>query len=116
MRQRKFGRTDLVVTELGLGGSPIGNRASPISEPQSEEIIESAWNHGIRYFDTAPLYGHGLAEARLGHGLRWKPRDEFVVSSKVGRILKPASRVNRPAMLTPYRRPKLTPLISCCGR
>lgn len=92
MRQRKFGRTDIVVTELGLGGSPIGNRASPISEQQSETIIESAWNNEIRYFDTAPLYGHGLAEARLGYGLRWKPRDEFVVSSKVGRILKPAPR------------------------
>jgi D-threo-aldose 1-dehydrogenase len=92
MQQRKFGRTNLVVTELGLGGSPLGNRASPISEAQSESIIDSAWNQGIRYFDTAPLYGHGLAEARLGLGLRWKPRAEFVVSSKVGRILQSAPR------------------------
>jgi D-threo-aldose 1-dehydrogenase len=92
MRQQNFGRTDLVVTELGLGGSPLGNRSGAISEQQSEEIIEVAWNLGIRYFDTAPLYGHGLAEARLGHGLRWKPRGDFVVSSKVGRILEPAPR------------------------
>ena len=67
MRLRKFGRTDLVVTELGLGGSPLGNRGTAIREPQADAIVESAWNQGIRYFDTAPLYGHGLAEARLGH-------------------------------------------------
>ena len=92
MRVRKFGRTDLVITELGLGGSPLGNRGTAIGEPQADAIVESAWDQGIRYYDTAPLYGHGLAEARLGHGLRWKPRDEFVVSSKVGRILTPARR------------------------
>jgi D-threo-aldose 1-dehydrogenase len=92
MRRRKFGRTDLVVTELGLGGSPLGNRASPISEPQAQAIVEAAWDAGIRYFDTAPLYGHGLAEARLGVGLRWQERDEFVVSTKVGRVLRPAPR------------------------
>lgn len=92
MRRRAFGRVGLEITELGLGGSPIGNRASPIGEKQSEEIIDAAWECGIRYFDTAPLYGHGLAEARLGHALRWKPREEFIVSSKVGRILTPAPR------------------------
>lgn len=92
IRSRKFSRRDLSVTEMGLGGSPIGNRASPITEQQAEGIIQAAWDAGIRYFDTAPLYGHGLAEARLGYSLRWKPRDEFVVSSKVGRILKSAPR------------------------
>lgn len=92
MRVRKFGRTDLMITELGLGGSPLGNRGTAIGETQADAIVESAWDQGIRYYDTAPLYGHGLAEARLGHGLRWKPRDEFVVSSKVGRILTPARR------------------------
>ena len=49
---------------------------------------------GIRYFDTAPLYGHGLAEARLGHALRWQPREAFVVSTKVGRVLSPAPRAS----------------------
>jgi D-threo-aldose 1-dehydrogenase len=92
MRSRIFGRTGLVVTELGLGGSTLGNRSRAISEQQAEAIIESAWNLGVRYFDTAPLYGHGLAEARLGQGLRWKPREDFVVSSKVGRILESAPR------------------------
>jgi D-threo-aldose 1-dehydrogenase len=77
---------------MGLGGSPIGNRAAPITEAQAEAVINAAWSSGMRYFDTAPLYGHGLAEARLGHALRWKPRDEFVVSSKVGRILQAAPR------------------------
>ena len=50
--------------------------------------------HGMRYFDTAPYYGHGLSEARLGHSLRWKPRNEFVISSKVGRVLKAARRAD----------------------
>ncbi len=90
--KRSLGRTNLKVTETGLGGSPIGNRSTPMSEREADTIVQAAWEAGIRYFDTAPLYGHGLAEARLGFSLRWKPRDEFVVSSKVGRLLKPASR------------------------
>lgn len=90
MHLRKIGRTKLTVTDMGLGGSPIGNRASPISEAQSDAIIQKAWDANIRYFDTAPLYGHGLAEARLGHSLRRKPRSEFVISSKVGRLLRAA--------------------------
>jgi D-threo-aldose 1-dehydrogenase len=92
IHRRKIGRSGLAVTDLGLGGSPLGNRASPISEGQADDIVQRAWEAGIRYFDTAPLYGHGLAEARLGHSLRWKPREQFVISSKVGRILKPAPR------------------------
>lgn len=92
LQRRSIGRTGLSVTDMGLGGSPLGNRASPISEQQADAIVERAWDAGIRYFDTAPLYGHGLAEARLGHSLRWKPRDEFVISSKVGRLLKPTAR------------------------
>ena len=55
-------------------------------------MIETAWDAGIRLYDTAPYYGHGLAELRTGHYLRWKPRDEFVLASKVGRVLKPAKR------------------------
>ena len=82
------------VTDMGLGGSPLGNRSRPMSEAEADDIVEAAWAAGIRYFDTAPLYGHGLAEARLGRNLRWKPRDEFVVSSKVGRVLRPAARAS----------------------
>lgn len=90
--RRRLGRSGLMVTEIGLGGSPLENRSSPISEAAADAVVQRAWDAGIRYFDTVPLYGHGLAEARLGHGLRWQPRDEFVISSKVGRLLKPAPR------------------------
>lgn len=92
IKQRKFGRTDLLVTDMGFGASPIGNFLKPISEEVSDAMVQRAWEAGMRYFDTAPLYGHGLSELRLGHSLRWKPRDEFVVSSKVGRLLSPAPR------------------------
>ena len=92
IRERKFGRTDLVVTDMGFGAAPIGNFLKPISEEVSDAMVNRAWAAGIRYFDTAPLYGHGLSELRLGYSLRWKPRDQFVVSSKVGRLLRPAPR------------------------
>jgi D-threo-aldose 1-dehydrogenase len=94
IKQRKFGRTDLIVTDMGFGAAPIGNFLRPISEEVSDAMVQRAWNAGMRYFDTAPLYGHGLSELRLGHSLRWKPRDEFVVSSKVGRLLLPTPRKN----------------------
>jgi D-threo-aldose 1-dehydrogenase len=89
---RTFGRVDLEVTAFGFGTAPIGNIFKPISEQESEGMIQAAWDGGVRYFDTAPMYGHGLAELRTGHGLRWKNRDDFVLSSKVGRVLKPARR------------------------
>ena len=85
-------RSGLDVTVMGFGASPIGNLARPISEEDSAALIHAAWNAGIRYFDTAPMYGHGLSEARCGHGLRWFPRDEFVISTKVGRLLTAARR------------------------
>ncbi len=91
-QQNKFGRVDVYVTAMGFGAAPIGNIFRPISEQESDAMIQRSWEAGLRYFDTAPMYGHGLSEARVGHSLRWKPRDQFVVSSKVGRILKPAKR------------------------
>jgi D-threo-aldose 1-dehydrogenase len=92
IRKRKFGRVDLEVTDMGFGAAPIGNFLRPITEEVSDAMVQRAWDHGMRYFDTAPYYGHGLSEVRLGHSLRWKPRDEFVVSSKVGRVLRSAAR------------------------
>ncbi|CAN5234312.1 aldo/keto reductase [soil metagenome] len=92
IKTRKFGRTGLMVTDMGFGAAPIGNFLKPISEETSNAMVQRAWNSGMRYFDTAPLYGHGLSELRLGHSLRWKPRNDFVISSKVGRVLQPASR------------------------
>jgi D-threo-aldose 1-dehydrogenase len=75
------------VTRIGLGCAPLGNLFQPLDDGQATATIAAAWDAGIRFFDTAPLYGHGLAEERLGRGLRGYPRDAFVVSSKVGRLL-----------------------------
>lgn len=72
---------------LGFGGAPLGNMFRAVSEAQAEETLHAAWNAGIRYFDTAPVYGTGLSEHRFGHALRSRVRDEFVLSTKVGRML-----------------------------
>lgn len=89
---RDFGRTGLKVSAFGFGTAPIGNIFRGISEADSDAMVQCAWDAGVRYFDTAPMYGHGLAELRTGHSLRWKNRDDFILSSKVGRLLKPARR------------------------
>jgi len=89
---RKFGRVGFDITDMGFGAAPIGNFLKPISEQETEVMINRAWDAGMRYYDTAPYYGHGLSELRLGQYLRWKPRHEYVLSSKVGRVLKPALR------------------------
>jgi len=75
---------------LGFGGANLGNLFTAMSDEQAHAVLEAAWKHGIRYFDTAPHYGLGLAERRLGAFLATKPRDEFVVSTKVGRRLVPS--------------------------
>lgn len=85
----RLGRTALEVTRLGLGCAPLGNMFTAISDEQAHATIDAAWNVGIRWFDTAPLYGHGLAEERLGRALAGRPRDSYVVSTKVGRVLVP---------------------------
>jgi D-threo-aldose 1-dehydrogenase len=76
-------------TTLGLGTAPLGNMHRALPEDDARETLEAAWNAGIRYFDTAPLYGHGLSEMRLGRLLRDKPRRDFLLSTKVGRLLEP---------------------------
>jgi len=91
---RRFGRVDLRVSSLGFGGGPIGNIFRAVTEEDAAAIVAEAWNAGVRFFDTAPMYGHGLSEARLGTALRWRPRDEFVISTKVGRVLTPAPRAS----------------------
>lgn len=88
----KFGRTSLEVTSFAFGAAPIGNFARPIDEATSDGMVQLAWDTGVRYYDTAPMYGHGLSELRCGHSLRWKDRDQFVLSTKVGRLLKPRKR------------------------
>jgi D-threo-aldose 1-dehydrogenase len=80
-------------SRLGLGGAPLGNLFAPVSEPDAKALIDAAWAGGCRSFDTAPHYGHGLSEQRLGAALRARPRDDFVLSSKVGRLLTPDANV-----------------------
>ena len=86
--RRPVGRSGLEVGVLGLGGAPLGDLYQRIPEDQALQTIETAYEKGVRLFDTAPLYGLGLSEHRFGHVLRQKPRDEFVLSTKIGRILK----------------------------
>lgn len=79
------------MTGFGFGGAPIGNLFSAISDGEAVEAVEAAWAAGIRYFDTAPHYGLGLSERRLGEALRAHPRDQYTLSTKVGRLLVPSS-------------------------
>jgi len=74
-------------TVLGQGTAPLGNLYRALPEDQVQNTLQAAWDGGVRYFDTAPLYGFGLAETRLNHFLRDKPRDRYVISTKVGRRL-----------------------------
>jgi D-threo-aldose 1-dehydrogenase len=77
------------VTRLGLGTAPLAGLYRAVNESDALAVLETAWQRGIRFFDTAPLYGYGLAEARVGKALRSRPRDEFVLATKVGRLLRP---------------------------
>lgn len=74
---------------LGLGGAPLGNLFTAVTDDDARALVDAAWASGCRSFDTAPHYGHGLSERRLGDALRRHSRDEFVLSSKVGRVLLP---------------------------
>lgn len=80
--------TGLSFTRMGLGGAPLGGLYQPVPTQQALDTVARAWSLGIRYFDTAPFYGYGLSERRMGEGLREKPRDEFVLSTKVGRLIR----------------------------
>ena len=78
---------DILPSRLGFGAAPLGNMFRAIPEQEALATVEAAWNDGIRYFDNAPFYGAGLAEIRMGEALKGKPRDEYVISTKVGRIV-----------------------------
>ncbi len=88
----RVGQTDLNVTRLSLGTAPIGNLLQEVSEGDAEETLQAAIRAGIRYIDTAPYYGYGLAENRLGRALADQNRDDFVISTKVGRLIRPGQR------------------------
>jgi D-threo-aldose 1-dehydrogenase len=87
----QLGPTGVAVTRLGLGLAPIAGLYSAVGDDAAYATIEAAWAAGVRFFDTAPLYGHGLSERRAGHVLSSYPRSSFTLSTKVGRRLRPAS-------------------------
>jgi D-threo-aldose 1-dehydrogenase len=78
---------DILPGKLGFGAAPLGNMFRDIPEAEALATVEAAWNDGIRYFDNAPFYGAGLAEIRMGEALAAKPREDYVISTKVGRII-----------------------------
>lgn len=84
-----LGRSAVEVSRLAFGAAALGNLFTPVTDAHAEEAVAAAWASGIRYFDTAPHYGLGLSERRLGDALHAFPRDEYVISTKVGRLLEP---------------------------
>ncbi|MFI9155101.1 aldo/keto reductase [Streptomyces sp. NPDC053367] len=88
----RLGRSAVRVSRLAFGGSAIGNLFGEVTETQAHEAVAAAWQRGIRYFDTAPHYGLGLSERRLGAALRERPRAQYAISTKVGRRLEPSDR------------------------
>ena len=78
---------DILPGKLGFGTAPLGNMFRDIPEQEARATVDAAWNDGIRYFDNAPFYGAGLAEIRMGDALADKPRQDYVISTKVGRLV-----------------------------
>ncbi|MFF2327392.1 MULTISPECIES: aldo/keto reductase [unclassified Streptomyces] len=89
MRRNRLGNSTVEVTELSFGAAAIGNLFSAVDPARAAAAVDAAWDEGVRYFDTAPHYGLGLSERRLGDALRARPRDSYVLSTKVGRVLDP---------------------------
>jgi D-threo-aldose 1-dehydrogenase len=81
----------LPLSRLGLGTAPLGGLYDPVSDKEAYAVVDRAWELGLRFFDTAPHYGSGLAERRLGAALRERAREQFVISTKVGRLLRPGA-------------------------
>ena len=96
--RHRLGSSRLEITRLAFGGAPIGNLPVALSDADAVGALEAAWNAGIRTFDTAPWYGLGLSEHRMGAFLRNLPREEYVLSTKVGRLLKPWPRHHGPRL------------------
>ncbi|MFI6819210.1 aldo/keto reductase [Nonomuraea sp. NPDC050328] len=89
MRTHRLGHSTTTVTELGFGGGPLGGLFAPLDDDTAAQALAAAWESGIRYFDTAPHYGIGHSERRIGELLRGRPRADFTLSTKVGRLLIP---------------------------
>jgi len=93
---RKVGRTDLSITQFGFGTAPFSGFRDTIPEDAALATIQAAWDGGVRMFDTSPYYGYGRAELRLGTVLRDKPREDYVLSTKIGRVMSPLGRNGTP--------------------
>jgi D-threo-aldose 1-dehydrogenase len=94
-RRRAFttrGGRQLPFSAMGFGSAPLGNFQKPLSEAACDATVDAAWSSGMRYYDTAPLYGFGLSEQRVGRGLASRPRADFLLSTKVGRLFEPCEQ------------------------
>lgn len=89
LRLRRLGHTRCELTELGLGTAALGNLYAPVDDDAARAVVDAAWSAGMRFFDTAPYYGFGLSERRIGDALRARARQDFYISTKVGRLLEP---------------------------
>lgn len=103
--QVSIGTTDVTVTRLGMGTAPLGGWPQELPAAVADATVRRAWDVGIRYFDTAPLYGHGLSERSLGRVLAELPRTAFTLSTKVGRVLEPGQDPDSLFSGTPDVRP-----------
>lgn len=92
---RTLGAGKVPVTALGFGAATLGNLFAPVTDEAAHAAVDAAWSAGVRYFDTAPHYGLGLSERRLGEALRARPRDAYTLSTKVGRLLEPVGTDTR---------------------
>ena len=122
--KRRIGRTSVEVTELGLGCATLGGSRIAVSRQEAEAIAGAAWAAGVSYIDTAPFYGVGQAERCVGDAMRWVPRDEWVLSTKVGRLLRPRLDIaatgkiecrSKPYLTTPTMRLCALSRIACSG-
>jgi D-threo-aldose 1-dehydrogenase len=95
---RKLGRAGVSLSEIGLGTAPLGDLFDKVDDEEAAELITAAWDGGVRYFDTSPWYGRGQSEHRLGRALYRRPREGYVLSTKIGRVLR------RPLKPGPFER------------
>ena len=105
-RKLRAGEGRIDVSVLGFGGAPLGNLYAPVSEDDAQATLAAAWDAGIRVFDTSPFYGFGLSEERIGRMLASRPRDDYILSTKIGRVLRdcePEDVPESPFFNTPSR-------------
>ena len=108
-RRVPLGKTGLSVTRLGLGGAPLGGLFDPVDEAVAHAVVRHAWDVGLRLFDTAPLYGHGTSETRVGRVLRELPRDDFVPAANATSWAASSAGSAWPRRTWPRRSPRSAP-------